>query len=90
VFAGDDIILEAQSDAGHAEPKRSRWNWREPGVWAIIAIVGIGALNLLGPKHTAGFALAAAGGMIAITLLVVVCAIPQIDWRHLHLGRLER
>jgi hypothetical protein len=35
----------------------------------------------MGPKHTAGFALFAAAGMIAITLLVVGFALPQIDWR---------
>ena len=43
-----------------------------PGLWAIVAIVAIGAFNLLGPKHTGGFAIFAAVGMIVITLLIVV------------------
>jgi amino acid transporter len=89
--AGDDIVLddgEAAEQSETAHP-RSRWNWREPGVWAILSILAIGALNLLGPRHTAGFALAAAGGMVIITLLIVVCAIPQIDWHTIHFGRLS-
>jgi hypothetical protein len=40
----------------------------------------------MGPKHSAGFALFAAAGMVAITLMVVIFAIPQIDWSHLDLG----
>src|SRR5690242_4487105 len=34
-----------------------------PGLWAIIAICAIGAFNLMGPKHTGSFAIAAAVGM---------------------------
>ena len=48
----------------------------------------LGAFNLMGPKHTAGFAIFAAVGMIAITLLIVVFAVPQIPWTHVHWGRL--
>ena len=44
----------------------------------------------MGPKHTAGFAIFAAAGMIVITLLVVVFALPSIDWRHLDLGTLNQ
>src|SRR5205085_4851119 len=40
-------------------------------------------VNLLGPKHTAGYAIFAAVGMIAITLLVVLCALPSIEWSQL-------
>jgi hypothetical protein len=40
----------------------------------------IGVFNLLGPKHTGGFAIAAAVGMIFITLLITAFALPQIDW----------
>jgi amino acid transporter len=57
--------------------------WDSPGLWAIVAIVVIGGFNLLGPKHSAGFAIWAALGMIAITLLVVVGALPQIEWSKL-------
>jgi nucleotide-binding universal stress UspA family protein len=59
-----------------------------PGLWAIAAILAIGLFNLMGPKHTAGFALFAAAGMILITLLVVVFSLPRIDWSNLQLGAL--
>jgi amino acid transporter len=92
--AGDKIVLEskeekAAEEGATGEVHTSRWSLKEPGVWAMISILAIGGLNLLGPKHTAGFALAAAAGMIAITLLVVGCALPQIDWHNLHLGTLN-
>jgi len=51
-----------------------------PGLWAIIAIAGIGLFNLMGPKHTGGFAIVAAVGMIFITLLICVFALPQVNW----------
>ena len=84
--AGDSITLkesEQLEQAGLGETPtalESIWHWNSPGLWAIIAIIGIGAFNLLGPKHSSGFALFAAGGMIAVTLLVVVFALPQIPW----------
>ena len=67
-------------------PAEKLWAWNSPGLWAIVSIGIIGAFNLMGPKHTAGFAMFAAAGMIVITLLVVVFALPQVDWRHLNLG----
>jgi amino acid transporter len=65
--------------------------WDSPGLWAIVAILTIGMFNLLGPRHTGGFALATAVGMIAITLLITCGALPQVHWRDLphrigHLG----
>ena len=82
---GDEIIrpreAEAAEDAG-------LFHVNSPGLWAIIAILVIGAFNLLGPKHTAGFAIFAAVGMVAITLLIVVFAVPQIDWGTQQWGRL--
>ena len=51
-----------------------------PGLWAMIAIVAIGCFNLMGPKHTGGFAIAAAVGMIFITLLIAAFALPQVHW----------
>src|SRR5687767_1246884 len=54
-----------------------------PGLWAIVAILGIGLFNLMGPKHTGGFAIAAAVGMIAITLLITCSALPQVSWSEL-------
>ena len=96
--AGSDIRLKREgheTEAAAPETATSQpvvvdepgiWHWNSPGLWAIVSIVLIGAFNLMGPKHSAGFALFAAAGMIAITLIVVVFALPQIDWRHLDLG----
>jgi amino acid transporter len=64
------------------------FEWRSPGLWAIVSILVIGAFNLLGPKHTAGYAIFAAGGMVLITLLIVVFAVPQIDWARVDWGSL--
>ena len=51
-----------------------------PGMWAMVAIILIGVFNLLGPKHTGGFAIVAAVGMIFITLLICAFALPKIHW----------
>src|SRR5215212_10265158 len=66
--AGDYIHIPEAEKAGEHE---TLWNWRSPGLWAIAAIIIIGAFNLMGPKHTAGYAIFAAVGMVAITLLIV-------------------
>jgi amino acid transporter len=87
-------------DAGsHLDPHRESapsaadalFAWDAPGLWAIVAILTIGLFNLLGPRHTGAFALAAAVGMIMITLLITLGALPQVHWRDLphrigHLG----
>lgn len=83
VDAGDQIIHPHEDGGEQAEPLLS---WHSPGLWAILAIGAIGAVNLLGPKHTAAGAVFAAAGMVVITLLVVVCAVPHIPWHNLHLG----
>ena len=57
--------------------------WNSPGLWAIFSIAAIGLFNFLGPKHTGGFAIAAAVGMIAITLLITFGAMPQVDYKAL-------
>ena len=54
-----------------------------PGLWAIVAIAFIGLFNMMGPKHTGGFALVAAVGMIFITLLITAFALPQVSWHEL-------
>ncbi len=84
--AGEEIILEHGEESSVREPL---FSWNSPGAWAIVAIILIGALNLLGPKHTAGYAVMAAVGMVIITLLVTVFALPKVDWSHLaqHIGR---
>ncbi len=60
----------------------SLFAWDSPGLWAIIAIAAIGLFNLMGPKHTGGFAIFAAVGMVAITVLITVSAVTsgKIDW----------
>jgi amino acid transporter len=56
-----------------------------PGLWAIVAIFVLGLLNLMGPKHTGGFAIVAAVGMILITLMVAGSGVlsGKIDWGEL-------
>ena len=38
---------------------------------------------MMGPKHTGGFAIAAAIGMVFITLLITAFALPQVAWHDL-------
>lgn len=83
--AGNDIIIGAHSE--HAQHE-TLFSWRSTGLWAIVSILIIGALNLLGPKHTAGFAIFAAIGMIAITLLVVLFAVPNMNFGAIRFGTL--
>src|SRR5438093_9226018 len=75
VDAGDKIIPDTTDQTSEREPL---WSIKSPGLWAIISIGVIGAVNLLGPKHTAGYAIFAAVGMVAITLLVVFFALPRL------------
>jgi amino acid transporter len=84
VDAGDRVIIKHEETTEEAtEPL---WSWRSPGLWAIVSIGLVGAFNLMGPKHTAGFAVFTAAGMVAITLLLTVCAIPKIHWSQVNLG----
>ena len=70
--AGHDLQLHHGEETSEAE---SLLAWDSPGLWAIVAIAAIGAFNLMGPKHTGGFAILAAVGMIFITLLITAfCA----------------
>ena len=82
---GDAIVIP---DAAPDHERARFWTLNSPGLWAIVAIVALGAFNLMGPKHTAGFAIFAAVGMIIITLLIVGFAAPQIPWRDVQWGRL--
>src|SRR5690348_14003779 len=63
--AGDHIIRSQPEEQSTVE---SLFAWDSPGLWAIVAIAVIGFFNLMGPKHTGGFALLAAIGMVFITL----------------------
>jgi amino acid transporter len=63
--------------------KEGLLSFDSPGLWAIVAIALIGLLNLLGPSHSSGFAIAAAVGMVFITLLITAFALPEIHWAEL-------
>lgn len=84
------IVLKSENEAAAAAEAVAVTDLKGPAFWAIVAIVVIGVFNLMGPKHTAGFAIFAAAGMVLITLLIVVCAIPQIDWKNLDIGTLDQ
>lgn len=84
-----DDHIELHHDEGASAPA-PLWQLNSPGLWAIIAILFIGVMNLLGPKHTASFAIVAAIGMVGMTLLVVAFALPQISWSDLSLGSLRQ
>ncbi|MGB7159326.1 MAG: universal stress protein [Tepidisphaeraceae bacterium] len=93
---GADLRLNVEDDKpttpealAAATRDRELFHVNSPGIWAIVSILAIGAFNLMGPKHTAGFALFAAAGMILITLLVVGFSLPRIDWANLDLGTLD-
>lgn len=92
---GENVVRQDDAAAGTSDepllgPGDTIWQrlHNSPGLLAVIAILLIGGLNLLGPKHSAGFALFAAVGMMIITLMIVVFAIPQIDLANLDWGRL--
>jgi amino acid transporter len=80
--AGDAIVIEHGTEDAQAEGLLA---WDSPGLWAIVAIVLIGLFNLMGPKHTGGFAIFAAIGMMAITLLITISAIVsgKVEWSEL-------
>src|SRR3954471_18537641 len=50
--AGSDI----QTQESSVKPPDPLWSWKSPALWAIVSIGAIGAFNLMGPKHSAGFA----------------------------------
>jgi amino acid transporter len=83
---GSKIELDTEESSAQKAKEPPLFSFNSPGLWAIISIAVIGAFNLMGPKHTAGFAIFAAAGMIVITLLVVIFALPSVDWQHLDLG----
>jgi amino acid transporter len=78
--AGDRIDPHPDEEQSTVE---SLFSWDSPGLWAIVAIFGIGLFNLMGPKHTGGVALMAAVGMVFITLLVTFAALPRVQWHEL-------
>ncbi len=73
------------------EATPSLFAWNSPGMWAMVAIAVIGVMNLLGPRHTGGFAVVAAMAMVCATLVITCYAMPQIHWADLpaRVGRPE-
>ncbi|MDB5174550.1 MAG: hypothetical protein JWN51_3323 [Phycisphaerales bacterium] len=91
-IAGKEFNTNPKIDAGNSlDPKRESppsaserlLAFDSPGLWAIVAICVIGLVNMLGPKHTGGFAIVAAVGMVFITLLILGFALPKVPWRDL-------
>jgi amino acid transporter len=80
VDAGHNLDVHRETPPSEAD---RLFAWDSPGLWAIVAILLIGLFNLMGPRHTGGFALASAVGMIAITLTITAGALPQVPWREL-------
>jgi amino acid transporter len=78
--AGEKLDVRRQTPPNEADKLLAM---DSPGLWAIVAILVIGAFNLLGPKHTGGFAIAAAVGMMGITLLITFGALPKVSWSEL-------
>ncbi len=76
--AGEKMHAVSEEHAGPLTPDEKRaaelFHWDSPGLWAIVAILLLGFVNLLGPKHSGGFAIAAAIGMVAITLIILLGA----------------
>src|SRR5262249_20513571 len=73
--AGDTMHAVSQEhNAPQTEDEKRAaelFHWDSPGLWAIVSIILLGLVNLLGPKHSGGFAIAAAIGMVAITLIIL-------------------
>jgi amino acid transporter/nucleotide-binding universal stress UspA family protein len=84
--AGDEFRLPGQ-DTEHAPTQEKLWNVRSPALWGIVAIGMIGALNLLGPKHSSKMAIVVAGAMVAMTVLLAVATLPRLDWSAIEWGR---
>ena len=53
--AGDHLDVHRETPASGADKLLAP---DSPGLWAIVAILAIGCFNLMGPKHTGGFAIA--------------------------------
>jgi amino acid transporter len=87
IHGPDDKPADQTPEEKALEQRASElFHWDSPGLWAIISILILGAVNLLGPKHSGGFAIAAAIGMVAITLIILggAFAVPgKMHWHDL-------
>ena len=84
---GDEIALPGADATGGAQEKL--WDVRSPAIWAIVAIGAIGAFNLLGPKHSAKWAMFTAMGMVILTVILAAATLPRLDWNNIQWGRLD-
>ncbi len=80
--SGYRAAMEYLYQQDQQQKAESLFAWDSPGFWAMIAIAVIGLFNMMGPKHTGGFAIFAAGGMIFITVLITISAIfsGKVEW----------
>lgn len=100
IDAGDTVRAANSADRPKtpedlAKEKRDAelFHWDSPGLWAIVAILALGAVNLLGPKHSGGFAVVSALGMVAITIIILGGAflVPgKMHWHDLFNSSLHR
>ncbi len=90
VDAGDEIKFKDEEIAGEESIHAVHHPfYKTAAFWAIVSILVIGAMNLLGPKHSSGFALFVALAMFLMTFGVAICAIPQIDWKNIEWPELK-
>ncbi|HEV8000994.1 MAG TPA: amino acid permease [Planctomycetaceae bacterium] len=57
-------------------------NFGRPVVFAIAALIGIGAVNYLGPKKSGALALVVALATVALTLVIGIWAVPSLGKAH--------
>ncbi|TMB86803.1 MAG: amino acid permease, partial [Chloroflexi bacterium] len=83
VAAGAKEMTDEELAAKRRE--QQLFHWDSPGLWAIVAIALIGFFNLMGPKHTGGFAIAAAVGMVLITVMITGSGLisGKVEWGEL-------
>jgi amino acid transporter len=75
IDAGDALDAHRESPPS---AKEKLFAFDSPALWAIVAIAAIGLFNMMGPKHTGGFAIVAALGMMFITLFITIFAIARL------------
>lgn len=80
--AGTDIILHSEKPdtADELINDNKLIKWDSPGLWAIVALMTLGAFNLMGPRHTGKFAVVAALSVVTFTALLTISALFQIDY----------
>lgn len=83
---GDEFRLPERDKTAEQE-REKLWSMRSPALWAVLSICVIGAVNLLGPKHSSMLAAVAAVAMVGLTLLIALVTLPRLDWHAIEWGR---